>query len=115
MTLNIDDLSKATPAELAEVGRELTNIRRNTTYKLPGTSIKGYLPPDYSRLLQECIDYAFMKIIDQTTDKRLINKRTVHAFTTKAVKEYMTAIVLDARANGIYIGLNGETPDNTHP
>ena len=115
MTLNIGDLSKATPAELAEVGRELTNIRRNTSYKLPGTSIKGYLSPDYSKLLQECIDYAFMKIVDPDTDQRLINKRTVHAFTTKAVKEYMTAIVLDARQNGVYIGLNGEIPNNTHP
>ena len=115
MTLNIDDLSKATPAELAEVGRELTAIRKHTPYKLPGTSIKGYLPPDYAKLLQECIDYAFMKVTNPKTDQRLINKRTVHAFTTKAVKEYITAIVLDAHQNGVYIGLKDDNPNNTPP
>lgn len=115
MTLQLGDLSEATPAELMEVGRELAAIRKITPYKLPGKPVKGYLTPDYAKLLQECIDYAFMKIIDPETDQRLIDRRTIHAFTTKAVKEYITAIVLDARQNGIYIGLNGETPDNTPP
>ena len=115
MTLQLDDLSKATPAELAEVGRELAAIKKGTPYKLPGISIKGYLPLDYAKILQECIDYAFMKIVDPTTDQRLIDKRSVHAFTTKAVKEYMSAIVLDARQNGVFIGLKEEIPNNTDP
>jgi hypothetical protein len=115
MPLNIDDLSKATPAELMEISRELTQIKKTLPYKAPGQDVKGYLPLDYAKLLPECIDYAYLKIIDPATDQRLINRRSIHAFTTKAVKEYITAIVLDARQNGIYIGLKEETPNNTTP
>lgn len=115
MTLQIGDLSEATPAELLEVGRELAAIKKNTPYKLPGKPVKGYLPLDYAKILPECIDYAYTKIIDPDTNTRLIDRRTTHAFTTKAVKEYITALVLDARQNGVYIGLKGETPDNTPP
>ena len=115
MTLNIGDLSEATPAELMEVGRELAAIRKVTPYKPPGKDVKGYLTPDYAKLLQECIDYAYTKVIDPMEDRRLIERRTIHAFVTKAVKEFMNAIVLDARQNGVYIGLKEETPDNTDP
>jgi len=115
MVLNIEDLSEATPAELMEVGRELAAIKKNMPYKPPGRDVKGYLTLDYAKLLQECIDYAYLKVIDPGTDRRLIDRRSIHAFTTKAVKEFMNAIVLDARQNGVYIGLKEGNPDNTDP
>lgn len=115
MTLNHNPPPKPTPAEKQRQERELMSIPRNLTNKQKSRQIKTTLPPSYAAILTPCIEYAYRKMIGEPTPHRLISKKTEYMFVQTAVKEYMTAIVLDARQNGVYIGVEGENPDNTHP
>ena len=115
MTLNYDAPEKPTPAEQLKQERELMSLSRNLTTKQKPRAIKSSLPPSYAAIFDQCVEYAYRKVLEGPPQRRLIDKKTEYMFVQTAVKEYMTAIVLDARQNGVYIGLNGETPDNLPP
>jgi len=115
MTLNYDPPGKPTPAEQIRQERELMAIPRNLTNKQKSCPIKSSLPPSYAAILGPCIEYAYRKVIQEPEPHRLISRKTEYMFVQRAVKEYMNAIVLDARQNGVYIGLKEENPDNTDP
>jgi len=115
MTLNYDTPEKPTPAERIRQERELMAIPRNLTNKQKSRPIKSSLGPSYAAIFDACVEYAYRKVIAEPQPHRLISKKTEYMFVQAAVKEYMSAIVLDARQNGVYIGLNGKTLDNTPP
>ena len=115
MTLNYDAPEKPTPAEQLKQERELMSLSRNLSTKQKARPIKSSLPPSYAAIFDQCVEYAYRKVLEGPPQRRLIDKKTEYMFVQTAVKEYMTAIVLDARQNGVYIGLNGETPDNLPP
>jgi hypothetical protein len=115
MTLNYDPPAKPTPAERIRQERELMAIPRNLANKQKARPIKSSLPPSYAAIFDQCVEYAYRKVIPDPESHRLINRKTEYAFVQRAVKEYMSAIVLDARQNGVFIGVNGETSNNTAP
>ena len=115
MTLNYNPPQKPTPAERLRQERELMSIPRNLATKQKARPVKTSLPPSYASIFDQCVEYAYRKVIQDPEPHRLIHKKTEYMFVQAAVKEYISAIVLDARENGIYIGLNGEIPDNTPP
>jgi hypothetical protein len=115
MPINNDPDEKPTPAEIQKMRRELASLQGRVAKQQKGKPLRSHLPPSYAAIFDECIKYAANKTIDSDTGRRLISKETPYMFVQRAVIEYMNAIVLDARQNGVYIGLKKENPDNTNP
>lgn len=91
------------------------SIPRNLTNKQKSRPIKSSLNPSYAAIFDACVEYAYRKVVQEPEPHRLISRKTEYMFVQAAVKEYITAIVLDARQNGVYIGLKAEIPNNYDP
>jgi hypothetical protein len=110
-----DPGEKPTPAEIQRMRQELASLQGRVAKRQKGKPLRSHLPPSYAAIFDECVEYAANKTIGRDPERCLISKKTPYMFVQRAVIEYMNAIVLDARQNGVYIGLKEETPDNTHP
>ena len=115
MTLHDTTPGKPRPGEIQRQEREIMAISRNLSIKQKARPVKSSIPPSYAAIFEACVEYAYRKTIAEPYEHRLIERKTEYMFVQRAVIEFMNAIVLDARQKGVYIGLNEETPDNTHP
>jgi len=115
MTSKSTQPEKPTPVEKLRQERALMAIPRNLTDKPKARPVKTSLPPSYAIIFDECVEFAYGKRTAGPDSPRLIDRPTEYALVQRAVKEYMHAIVLYARQNGVNIGGEDERANNYDP
>lgn len=90
-------------------------VSRNLSNKPKARPIKSSLPPSYAAIFDECVEYAYRKVVGNDPDDRLISRKTEYMFVQRSVMEYMNAIVIDARENNVIIGAIALNAENSDP
>lgn len=78
-----------TPDELNEVFREVKRLKRDQPYRLPGKRTMAYIPPDWAKHLEDCIEYTYRK--------GMIKSKTPYSFANWAIKQVISSILLEIR------------------